>query len=239
MAPPKNGGRKPKTMNTMKKTKNILLTTATMSTLAIGFTSAAEPYQKEDRSWISLRGNVKLVTPHSFLLDYGEGVITVEMDDFDNDADAYKLVKGDKVMVFGRIDDDMFETTTIEASSVWVDSINTYFYANSADEEDIPFEVSVTTVDSDLKITGTISAIEGREFTLNTGKAGIRIDTAELENNPLDDEGYQKLDVGDRVTVNGEIDNNWWESREIMADYILTLEDKSKKRNRSPDRALK
>jgi uncharacterized protein YdeI (BOF family) len=91
---------------------------------------AEDPYAKPDDTWISISGTVDTVRPDSFTLDYGKGVITVEMDDGDRDADAYKLLKGDKATVNGKIDDDLFETRSIEAGSVYVESLDTYFYAS-------------------------------------------------------------------------------------------------------------
>ena len=41
--------------------------------------------------------------------------------------------------------------------------------------------------------------------------------------NPLDDEGYQKIDVGDRVKVTGNIDNDLFEGKELMADSVIKL----------------
>lgn len=45
--------------------------------------------------------------------------------------------------------------------------------------------------------------------------------------NPMDDEGYQQIDVGDRVSVTGDIDIDTWEKRELMAETIVTLLDSS------------
>lgn len=39
------------------------------------------PLDDPDNSWISIRGTVVAPTANSFILDYGEGMITVEMDD--------------------------------------------------------------------------------------------------------------------------------------------------------------
>ena len=72
-----------------------------------------DPYELANNTWISLSGTVHAVSPDTFELDYGEGNITVEMDDGDRDADAYKLLHGDKVTVNGLIDDDLFEMRTI------------------------------------------------------------------------------------------------------------------------------
>lgn len=59
---------------------------------------------------------------------YGDGNITVEMDNDDRDADGYKLMKGDEVRVSGMIDDDFYNLTSIEASSgqlpVWMKTVS-------------------------------------------------------------------------------------------------------------------
>jgi len=94
----------------------------------VGSVFAESPYAKADGSWITVTGEVDAVAADSFTLDYGEGAVTVEMDDGDRDADGYKLIRGDEVTVTGRIDRDFFETTSIEASSVYVKNIGTTFF---------------------------------------------------------------------------------------------------------------
>jgi hypothetical protein len=104
---------------------------------------------------------VKNVTPDTFTLDYGKGVVTVEMDDGHRDADAYKLFEGDKVTVNGKIDDDLYETTKIEASSVYVEKLGTYFYASPVDEEDVFFyTVTTPVVVGDLTVRGTVTDVD-------------------------------------------------------------------------------
>ena len=90
------------------------------------------PYMQPDDTWLSINGKVKSVSADSFMLDYGKGLITVEMDDGDRDADAYKLVEGDEVTVYGMTDDDLYQTTKIEASSVYVKNLETYFVVTLA-----------------------------------------------------------------------------------------------------------
>ena len=82
--------------------------------IAAGLTTSAQadetnPYTMADNTWITLGGEVESVNPDSFMLDYGDGYILVEMDDGDRDADAYKLLKGDKVTVSGQIDDEGYQ----------------------------------------------------------------------------------------------------------------------------------
>lgn len=89
------------------------------------------------------------VSPDTFLLDYGQGMIRVGFDDGDRDADAYKLMAGDRLSVTGLIDDDFYEMTTVEASSVYVESLGTYFYASAADEEDPVIRVNAPVAKAD------------------------------------------------------------------------------------------
>ncbi len=189
---------------------------------------APRPYQRPDATWITIDGTVDSVSADSFVLDYGPGVITVEMDDGDRDADAYKLMEGDKVRVSGMIDDDLFELRTIEAGSVYIESLGTYFYASSIDEEDRDVFVTYTTpvIVSDTVLQGTVSAVEDEEFVLNTGSRLVNVEVEEMPYNPLDDIGYQKIEVGDRVSVTGEMDTDFFEAeREFVARSLITLDD--------------
>jgi len=186
--------------------------------------AAINPYALEDESWISINGEVVTVTADAFELDYGDGQITVEMDDGDRDADGYKLMQGDEVRVSGMIDDDFYNLTTIEASSVYVKNIDAYFYASAMDEEDIGYSIISPSV-TDTVVQGTITSVDvnGEQFTLDSGLQELTVEVDELTYNPLDDEGFQQLDVGDRVSVQGSIDHDFFEGRVFEANYVTTL----------------
>jgi len=184
------------------------------------------PYAKPDLSWINISGKVGAVSPDTFVLDYGTGKVTVEMDDGDRDADAYKLLPGDEVTVSGRIDDDFFEKTTIEAYSVYVKNLNTTFFASALDEEG-PDRYEITTmsplVDYHYNLVGTVTDVRDEEFTVDTGARSLTVEVDEMPYNPLDDKGYQKIDVGDRVSVTGRLEYDLFEGREVEADTIMEL----------------
>lgn len=199
-------------------------------TILLAFPAMAEdPYAQPDDTWISISGSVEAVSADAFTLNYGEGVITVEMDDGDRDADAYKLIPGDKVTVSGMIDDDFYETTTIEASSVYVENIGTYFYASAVDEEDTFVTVTTPIVVSTTVVQGTVTEVGDEEFTLDTGLQELTVEVEEMPYNPLDKEGYQKIEVGDRVSVTGSIDRDLFEGREFVASSVITLSDKKQR----------
>ncbi len=218
-----------------KKSATLAVPTVALGLFASGAIHAADPYAKPDDSWLSVSGTVTSVAPDSFMLDYGKGLITVEFDDGDMDADAYKLLSGDKVTVYGYVDDDLYETRTIEAGSVYVEGLNTYFYASANDEEG-PAEDSVYTtwvaatpiVVGSYDLTGTVSGVSGRELTLDTGVSQVSVDTMGMAYNPMDDEGYQKIEEGDRVRVYGDLDVSLFDETEIAATTILTLKDASR-----------
>lgn len=211
-----------------------LKTSAVLLALAVAIptmTWAQDPAAKPDGSWISISGEVTSATDNAFVLDYGEGLITVEMDDWDWYEEGKALIAGDNVTVYGRVDDDLYETATIEASSVYVKNLNTYFYASAADEEDAAFTIVTTPlVVAWMDLTGTVTSVEGREFTLDTGNRQIRVDTSSMVYNPMDDEGFQKIKEGDQVKVSGKMDYDLFEKKELMADSIISLaKDKTKK----------
>lgn len=214
----------------MRRIFKIGLFTSTVVALPLVASAANNPYLEPDGSWITLSGKVTSSSADSFKLDYGDGLVTVEMDDWNwYDADG-KIIQGDRVTVYGEVDDDTFESAKIEASSVYVENLGTYFYASAADEEsfedydmapDVPIEIG------DISLTGTISGVNGREFTIDTGLQKMRVDTATMPYDPTDDEGYQQLDKGDTVTVTGNIEDDTFETRELMADSVITLDDES------------
>lgn len=212
----------------MRRSKGTILTIASILLLSMvaAPVMAADPYKMANNTWISLSGKVATVTPDSFTLTYGEDMkktVTVEMDDGDRDADAYKLMKGDKVTVTGVVDDDFFETTTIEASSVYVENLGTTFYASAVDEEDMFVTYWSPVVVSRIVVQGTVTDVNGDEFTIHTGERALRVEVDRMAYNPLDDKGYQRVEVGDRVSVTGQMDIDFFEGRKLEASHLVVL----------------
>ncbi|HEY9119237.1 MAG TPA: NirD/YgiW/YdeI family stress tolerance protein [Marinobacter sp.] len=188
------------------------------------------PYLRSDGSWITLSGTVTSTAADTFTLDYGRGLVTVEMDDWDWFEEEGKVLSGDKVTVYGEVDDDTFENTKIEASSVYVENLGTYFFASARDEENFnALDVAPTVpIDvGDLIVTGTVESVDGREFTIDSAQQAMKVDTTLMPYNPLDDEGYQKISEGDLVTITGNLDDDTFEKQELMAESVVTLEDES------------
>ncbi|MGK2943112.1 MAG: hypothetical protein ACSLFC_00030 [Desulfuromonadales bacterium] len=186
---------------------------------------AEDPYLKKNNSWISLSGTVKSGSATAFNLDYGDGIVTVEMDDGTRDHDSYKPVPGDKVTVNGRIDDDLYEKTSIEASSVYVEKLGTLFFASSVDEEDFLTATTTPVMISATVVQGLVTDVDDHEFNLDTGFKTLTVEVSKMSYNPLDDEGFQKIEVGDLVRVTGRIDRSFFEGRQLIAEAVTKLID--------------
>ena len=185
--------------------------------------NAVDPYALADAAWISISGTVEAVQRDAFELSYGRGTITVEMDDGDRDADAYVLVPGDEVTVSGVIDDGFYERTTIEAASVYVEKLGTYFESSAVDEEDdfvtlrTPVDVSYTIVQGRVEETGA------DEFVIDTGARDLTVDVTAMVRNPLDPSAYRRVEEGDVVSVTGEMGDGLLEGGELVASSVVTL----------------
>lgn len=210
--------------------KRLLASVAAMALFAIPLAAQdameKNPYAEANHTWIILDGTVQDVTADAFTLDYGDGLVTVEFDDGDRDADAYKLVTGDKVRVSGVIDDDLWETTSIEAASVYVENLDTYFYASSVDEEDVYLVYDSPVIAASTVLDGMVTEVNDDTFEIHTGTRTIEVHVGNMPYNPIDAVGYQRIDVGDRVSVRGEMDSEFWDvDPEIEAVSVTTLFD--------------
>lgn len=204
----------------------------TLTAVSLSFPAWSDnPYKLGyfDRDWITLTGDVTATRAEAFTLDFGEGMITVEMDDWDWYDEANRIRAGEKVTVYGRIDDGWYEARTVEADMVYAHERDTFFHASDADEEGdyrhyayTPYPLAAPE-GTWLSLAGTVTKIDGRELMLDTGLREVQIDTDPMEYNPLDDVGYQQVDVGDRIFVSGRVDLGYFERDELQAHSITSL----------------
>lgn len=218
----------------MRMKKTMLLTSLSALVIATAGAKAADNdalAAASDGEWLSVTGTVASVSADRFTLDLGKDQVTVEMDDYDW-YDEAAVLAGDKVTVTGRTDKDFYEEKKIEASSVYLPSINEYFYVSAADEEDGYYSYPVTSYDLDpaikddewVVLTGTVTEINDEQFKLDTGYRTLTVDTRAMDSSPTDDEGGRLVDVGDRVSVSGEMDDiDLFDTREVEANSVVLL----------------
>lgn len=182
-----------------------------------------------DGTWVRLDGRVVTAGPNAFELDYGTGFITVEMDDWDWYHEGRAVLPNDDVTVYGRVDNDFYRLRSIEASSVYVKSLGTTFFASPADEEALGMGQGAPVDLGSIGLMGKVQSVDGREFVLDTGAGNVTVDTSLLGYNPLDDEGFQQIDRGDRVRVVGRVDDDLFDKRRVTAEQVIMMSSSSAK----------
>lgn len=174
-----------------------------------------------DGSFISLTGEVAEVNGDTFTLDYGSGTIEVEMGDFGWFEES-PLEAGAEVTVRGRMDEGFFDTRTIDAAAVHVKGQHTYYYSDPNEADLSEYVGFLANFDGDdeanrdsVMLSGEVVGQSDGEFMLDTGTREIGVDTTGLD-------GMPDIEVGDRVTVHGRIDEaGFFDDRELEADWIV------------------
>lgn len=207
--------------------KQHLLAIALTGVFAASTAYAQAPQEQSENSWISISGQVTNPTEDGFTLNYGEGEIPVNI----NDAPWYDIkgpfAEGARVSVYGEIDQDESAETSIEANSVFVESVGRLFSPTETiygPPEIIPV---VPVRVGDFTYTGRVGTIGENAFTIDTGRRQLTIDISEMANNPLDDQGALRLKQGDMVMVYGVLDAKLGASRTVTADSIITIDNRS------------
>ena len=106
-----------------------------------------------------------------------------------------------------------------------IEKLGTTFFASSVDEENYSYTVITPINPLVVSVQGTVTAVYDEEFTLNNGERSLTVEVEEMPFNPLDNEGFLKIEVGDFVNVSGKIDKDLFEGRELVADSIIEITD--------------
>ena len=184
-----------------------------------------------DGKWVSVTGEVAAKRGDEVMLDHGDGLLTIEMDDWIGPAGVSQLSLGDLVTVKGEVDADLYESRTIEASSVHNEATNSYYYAAPVDEEATPGvshavpTPGFTAPESTVTVAGTVTGVEGRTVMLDIGEATVEVDTAEMSYNPVDDVGYPQIGKGDRLQATGGLTAGFFEDGTVEAETVTLLTD--------------
>jgi hypothetical protein len=193
-----------------------------------------------------LEGQIESIMDDEFVLNYGgQQNITVELDNFGFDGDETQyLTVGENVTVKGFVDDDLFEGREIEATQVELsDQYITYFYMpmdgqgetmdrqnNNSDRmasNNNSMSSGTQAYDDGayIRVTGTVQSINDDEMMVQTDNRNMTVDISELDYDVTGDDNAQALNVeqGDRVYVYGEMNDEFFDSRELVADGVVEL----------------
>ncbi len=210
-------------------TKKLMKTAAIVSIAAATAAAPLSAKEKlsnmEDGNWVTISGTVEEVGDDYLNLNYGDKTVRVDMSDRDWFEDSKSLLKGEQISIVGKVDENLFSKNSIEAESVYVKGMNSYFFtAKSANTTPMAVVFQFEEVEQNpVNLTGTVESIDGEEFVLDTGVITMTVDTDELGYDPFDDEGFQKVTVGDRVQVAGELDFGVLEDTEVKVKRLTTL----------------
>ena len=175
-----------------------------------------------NNDYVSVSGTVAETAPGKFVLDYGDGHITVEMDGWGWYPEHHPLLANDQVVVYGYIDSDLYERRTLEASSVYAKKLRTQFYANGSDEEDFPVMAALSERPR-VEVRGRVTEVHGGALSLDVGVRNVTVDTSGLAYDPLDREGFQQITVGDRILVSAALSADLFRDGDIVAESITSL----------------
>jgi hypothetical protein len=211
---------------TMKNRMMIMSAVAALTVAGANSSSAQTStlMTKDDGEWITVTGNISNVTPQGFRIDYGTGVLPVEMDGF-LPTSTEGLRNGDWVTVSGRIDDALWERRSIEASSVYSSRMQERLWANAMDEEG---DMLITPIDLPdqgdwVGVTGRVISIDimEDEMVVDVGPQTLQVDASGL-GQPM------TATRGDLVSVYGRLDDaDLWDGREIDASSVVILRQSS------------
>lgn len=224
------------------KTVNTLLSTAIAGALfsaqAVAddhqYSTTADLSAWEENTWLTLSGEIASVDGDTFVLQTQNNRITVEFDDNDGDADASLFEKGSMVTVSGEVDKDLITKTALDAASVFVHDWNTTYVSNPDDNIEYDRYIATATVPSDMNamtLVGTVAGVNGEVVELNTGFETVKVDTSELEGQPLNEEGFMHIQEGDRVKVDATLESAFFNEAAVVADMIVRMNDVSENGN--------
>lgn len=222
------------------------LTAAALAGLAATPALAAPTDDDASQHWLSLSGEVAAVSEDSFLFDYGEGLVRVEMDDWEWFDEDDQLRPGERVSVSGRADEDFFRDGVFDAEGLYAQERKTLYTRPPRDmEKDIPDELTgnqpaaltyypgayniprTAPEGTFVTVSGKVTAIDGRNVILDTGPTKVTVSTMDLHYNPLDKIGHQQVGKGDYIRASGQVDGKLLASKHLTANEIVTLRDES------------
>ncbi|MEQ9478511.1 MAG: hypothetical protein RIK00_04235 [Algiphilus sp.] len=185
------------------------------------------PETAQPTTWVGLTGTVTTVEEDRFKVDYGDGTLTVDVADWTAFNDQFALGKGDKLTVYGRVDPALYQSATLEASTLFVEDLNSYFYANAKARKAFGGWATRTDYEPGAVVyigdVASVNRVQGF-VTIDTGKMELTVDTTNMLYNPLDEEGFQQIQAGDRVSVEGAVDDDFFRGSEMIADAVTTLQ---------------
>ncbi len=182
---------------------------------------AQTPNPAGEPEWISVSGTVVSTHSDSFRLDYGQGIVTVSVDNWDWLRGGRELIANHRVMVFGRVDETVQNKRMLRAAGMYDEDLSTYYDIARWDPETRGlWTMTKPLAPGYIEVAGRVARVSGRELVLSSG---MRVDTRKLGYDPVDDKGYPQIGLGDRIKVAGYLAKDILESPELVAAWLVEL----------------
>ena len=175
-----------------------------------------DPATLENPIWIGIHGTIGMVGPNSFFLDHGDSTVIVGL--AGEALREHDFAKGQKVTVFGRVDNDLFEKNIIKARAVAVEGIDGAGHSVIS-EQDRLGSINVSYVPASM-VHGRVSAVTETRVVLDHGDQKISIDTSELSG----DQEKPQVKQGDLVMAEGTKLRDLWGSHTFKASSIKVID---------------
>jgi hypothetical protein len=183
--------------------------------------AAQNPYTAKHPSWISLAGRIDSVGEDAFRLDSDAGALQVELEGWGWLESALPLRHGERVIVHGRIDEELFEERRLRADAIYLPEQDAHYYAGDTSDLSghLAFPFLRTGEEANwVTVTGTVERVGRSRFSLDAGGAELVVETNRLRA-PIAD----RLAPGDRVSVHAEPARGLFEKRRLRAASVAKL----------------
>jgi hypothetical protein len=158
----------------------------------------------------------------TFLLDYGDGSITVEFDAGDYGVRQRGLLEGDDVMVYGIIDEELFDIKTIEASSLCIERLDLRLRSAGLSPESGGLTFTTPVAAGTMTVSGPVTEVADNEFTLDLGPRNVVIHMNASA--VIDDGAEREIEVNDVVSVTVDVDYDFLEASQLTAQSVEVIE---------------
>lgn len=176
----------------------------------------ADPYAEDDGSWIGIAGTVEKTGAGDFVLNYGDGTITVEL--AEESTTIHTFMKDERVTVFGVVDENFFSSTRIQARAVFVESMSTYVHTVAGSVERL--KKNTPTLVSGAMVQGRVTAVTEKHLIVDKGDRMITVDLSWLPEKKGSTSKADRVREGDMVTAIGDMDRTFWKDRVLRATSL-------------------
>jgi len=113
------------------------------------------------------------------------------------------------------------------AQSVIVEGMDVVYLAKSVDQASADLYLSTASNidfdDEEMVLVGTVKSIGKEALQIEVGDSTLTVELDELEDAPVDANGYLSLSKGERVRITGELEDDFFNRFTVEADTLMKM----------------